>query len=348
MYGQFEQVVDRFKVRAPATFESAAPRQSRDPYARRSLDAMTLRVNESVKRTQPPPATVPDEDEDCESLLDPEPEPRVAAYGHQRAPRTGPGVNALLETISVIEDLCDDSDESCSSPEKDSIGYAGSNSVDSGYKSSACPTPDLVDGYYTHHGRLAGRRSHPPIPTKNPLPVTPVASVPPHTGTDSAQPVDLEHLTSLRQTLLKVIRRYDADELPRRNKSPSPSPVRPRSSSASSGRQAAPVSRPRSPMPLPACAGSPDKSTRRSLSPPCETRSCRVSSVLNAAAQRLDADSGHQAAHQRSDVALMERHIDTLLHGTTQHTNQGKRSSPPGGTRTLKDNRINFIKLIFQ
>ena len=68
--------------------------------------------------------------------------------------------NPLLETISAIENI--DSDEYCEgisprpSPQhggkrqgedRDSIGYAGSNSIDSGYKSS-CPTPDLLDGFY--------------------------------------------------------------------------------------------------------------------------------------------------------------------------------------------------------
>ena len=43
-------------------------------------------------------------------------------------------------------------------PETDSIGYAGSNSVDSGYK-SACPTPELPDAFYHDAGRLEKRGS---------------------------------------------------------------------------------------------------------------------------------------------------------------------------------------------
>ncbi|CAG0882439.1 unnamed protein product [Darwinula stevensoni] len=66
--------------------------------------------------------------------------------------------NPLLETISVIEDF--DSDDFYA--EKDSSGYAGSCSIDSGYK-SACPTPDLVS--YAEQGPQGqGHGPRPRIP----------------------------------------------------------------------------------------------------------------------------------------------------------------------------------------
>lgn len=74
--------------------------------------------------------------------------------------------NPLLETISVIEfDSGDDGN-----------GMLYTGSVDSGYKSSCCPTPD-------HY---------------------PVAQIP------QSSELDLDHLSSLRKTLLTAIERYDS------------------------------------------------------------------------------------------------------------------------------------------
>lgn len=126
--------------------------------------------------------------------------------GSQRA--VASGMNPLLETISVIGDLCD-SDDAVDGP---SAGlYAGSNSVDSGYKSS-CPTPDLAQDASNYiSGRppvLKSRRTLPAIPVSHPAAVAVAAGQPEAIGSDQT-PLDLDHLTSLRRTLLTAIERYD-------------------------------------------------------------------------------------------------------------------------------------------
>jgi len=306
MYGQFEQVVDRFgdaeyrpDYQPPAAVVPVVPVEVQcakmAPMHRSYGHQPTVTVD---------PFTSDDECDDSDG-------PMTDAVRY----RSGPRMNPLLETISTIED--DSGDESGpphrldATPvdlDKDSIGYAGSNSIDSGYKSS-CPTPDYSsDGYYHHAGVKSAHQSQqqhqlqqqqqqqqhqqkqPPllkprrlVPTSpvNHVATTPDASSGPLAGSEpiSAPGLDLAHLTSLRQTLLKAIERYESriqtptglprDRLvqpePRRARSRSPGvstwsagpPLgpRPRSSSVSSRYQhqegtgvSEPVVRPGSPI----------------------------------------------------------------------------------------------------
>ena len=159
MYGQFEQVVDRFNSHPQTdTKEMMMERfEMSDHYSSDSESSSELSSD------HPPVLT------------------------HRK--KTAGRMNPLLETISVIEFDSDDG----------GIGgtralYTGS--VDSGYKSSAascCPTPD--------------------------------------TTPSTAVELDLDHLTSLRQTLLTAIERYDSrtKELlrPRSSTPPPPPPPLP-------------------------------------------------------------------------------------------------------------------------
>lgn len=150
MYGEFEQVVHQF----------------------RPLHAGKLTMSREEQ------FDVSDYESDAEV-----PSMMNRVYG--TAPKTQrPSLNPLLDTISVIGDLCD-SDDAIDGPVTGCL-YAGSNSVDSGYK-SACPTPDL-DNYI----------QRPPTKPRPPLPAD-----------EQAAPLDLDHLSSLRQTLLSAIERYD-------------------------------------------------------------------------------------------------------------------------------------------
>lgn len=163
--------------------------------------------------------------------------------------------NPLLDTISVLTyDPPDDSDDyydlngseydQCKSVEKggkaasgtpevdrDSIGYAGSSSIDSGYK-SFCPTPEIPDPsvygteickqtnpYYgdasnatSHQGRNAkprimmgtkviSRQGH----------VSPLRESPGSRRSDSSlYDVNLDHLMYLRQSLLSAIQKCES------------------------------------------------------------------------------------------------------------------------------------------
>ena len=140
----------------------------------------------------------------------------------------GQRANALLDTISTIEDLCDSGDEllpsltstggNCTA---DSIGYVGSNSVDSGYK-SACPTPDPA----THADAV-----YAPSPSSSQSKKYPTATDESNGDVSSASSAgDIDHLASLRQSLLNVISRYDAAFV----SADCERAVRPRSSSAHS------------------------------------------------------------------------------------------------------------------
>lgn len=165
MYGEFEQVVD--------TFETDT--QRREATELPTASAMNERFDVS----------------DYESDNEPEvPSLMGRVYGKTQRP----GLNPLLDTISVIGDLCD-SDDAIDGPVTGCL-YAGSNSVDSGYK-SACPTPDL-DNYVQRPLTAPTKPRRPP-----PLPDSRSRSA----GHD--EPLDLDHLASLRQTLLSAIERYD-------------------------------------------------------------------------------------------------------------------------------------------
>lgn len=131
---------------------------------------------------------------DYESDNEPEvPSLMSRVYGTAKVHRAG--LNPLLDTISVIGDLCD-SDDAIDGPVTGCL-YAGSNSVDSGYK-SACPTPDL-DNY------VVQQRTPPAIKPRRFVPAPPL----PADDAAAAAPLDLDHLASLRQTLVSAIERYD-------------------------------------------------------------------------------------------------------------------------------------------
>lgn len=167
--------------------------------------------------------------------------------------------NPLLDTISVLTyDPPDDSDEyydltyeSCGKKEetnkqtktahrtegdRDSIGYAGSSSIDSGYK-SFCPTPELTDssfygtdrtqqysGYYPDSSVSQGRGGKPRIMmgtrvisrqvSPSPLRESPVS----RRSDASLYDVNLDHLMYLRQSLLSAIQKCESsksDTLPK-------------------------------------------------------------------------------------------------------------------------------------
>uniref|UniRef100_T1IIB0 Uncharacterized protein n=1 Tax=Strigamia maritima TaxID=126957 RepID=T1IIB0_STRMM len=140
--------------------------------------------------------------------------------------------NPLLETIRIIQSLdamddCANSSEYCQQKskiqdkgavgdgDKDSIGYAGSNSVDSGYKSS-CPTPDLSDGScYGGEGKTASSSSLNRVPECKPRIAMGTRVMHrqhqyPYSSNRSANSscqydVSLDHLMNLRQTLVTAM-----------------------------------------------------------------------------------------------------------------------------------------------
>lgn len=243
MYGQFEQVVDRFNPPIPSPLLTAAgavrpedrhwpPRPDRRSVRHRhrhrhdktvDQSKMSHQINQISRVVQPTKpfihsssssttttTTVTTVERFDLSDSDSESEPEVPSRmtrGLYASRATGqrPGLNPLLETISVIGDLCDSDDAVDGSP---ATGlYAGSNSVDSGYKSS-CPTPDLAQDASNYiSGRppvLKSRRTLPAIPA---IPVATTAPTAAAGHNDTR--LDLDHLTSLRRTLLTAIERYD-------------------------------------------------------------------------------------------------------------------------------------------
>ncbi len=132
---------------------------------------------------------------------------RQGVYGSRSGSK---GLNPLLDTISVIGDLCD-SDDAVDGPASGAL-YAGSNSVDSGYKSS-CPTPDCLILAQDASNYISARP--PPVLPKSrrTLPAVPLVGSTsgshPEGSNHCTAPLDLDHLTSLRQTLLTAIERYD-------------------------------------------------------------------------------------------------------------------------------------------
>lgn len=169
MYGQFEQVVDRFSEDEDSPAE---------PIQTSVLDDMN---STKMDRFEMSDHYSSDSESSCEGDAH-------LPVPHQRC-RTAGRMNPLLETISVIEFDSDDA--------VDGVGTRGlyTGSVDSGYKSpsSCCPTPDQP----AQHGQ--------------------------------GGELDLDHLTSLRQTLLTAIERYDSrtKELLRPRSSTPPPPLPP-------------------------------------------------------------------------------------------------------------------------
>lgn len=213
MYGQFEQVVDRFNpVEAHRVQERHSPGLGRCRRHHNNNNRNSSRRRQETKKMSHRSAMEKHpvmerfiDSSDSESESEPE-VPRMMTrglYGSRAGQR--PGLNPLLETISVIGDLCD-SDDAVDGPMAAGL-YAGSNSVDSGYKSS-CPTPDLMAQDASNY--ISGRP--PVLKSRRTLPAIPVAVTGNHqpatNGIDSP-PLDLDHLTSLRRTLLTAIERYD-------------------------------------------------------------------------------------------------------------------------------------------
>ncbi|GFQ68042.1 uncharacterized protein TNCT_292411 [Trichonephila clavata] len=162
--------------------------------------------------------------------------------------------NPLLDTISVLAydppddsddyyDLHDDEFDQCKrdknskstsgAPEgdRDSIGYAGSSSIDSGYK-SFCPTPEIPDssiygpdasrqansytGYYAEGSSASqGRNGKPRIMMGTKVisrqgHVSPLRESPGSRRSDSSlYDVNLDHLMYLRQSLLSAIQKCE-------------------------------------------------------------------------------------------------------------------------------------------
>ncbi|GIY99372.1 uncharacterized protein CEXT_477021 [Caerostris extrusa] len=161
--------------------------------------------------------------------------------------------NPLLDTISVLTyDPPDDSDDyydlnedefdqckreknikSSGGPEgdRDSIGYAGSSSIDSGYK-SFCPTPEIPDssiygpetsrqtnsytGFYAEGSSASqGRNNKPRIMMGTKVisrqgQVSPLRESPGSRRSDSSlYDVNLDHLMYLRQSLLSAIQKCE-------------------------------------------------------------------------------------------------------------------------------------------
>lgn len=195
---------------------------------------------------QPPPAAMhdsfPPEDhlqssdlENRHHLYNPPPVRERSANKHHHS---NPEVcnNPLLETISTIENTCCDSDDyssvlpGCYSSktrsqetlpqvndgDKDTIGYAGSNSIDSGYKSS-CPTPELSDGsFYGSDGTKGSgsclyNRVHDSKPRiamgTRVMHRQPQQPHQPHSLSQHTSPTDvnLDHFMYLRQTLRQTL-----------------------------------------------------------------------------------------------------------------------------------------------
>ncbi|XP_032788020.2 uncharacterized protein LOC116925426 isoform X1 [Daphnia magna] len=205
MYGQFEQVVDRFNSPAESvrTERHWARRRVRTGYPT-AMNKTGERHRVVARRSS---SFVSDSESDSELEV-----PKMSGLARQgvygsRSASSRLGLNPLLDTISVIGDLCD-SDDAVDGPTSSATLYAGSNSVDSGYK-SACPTPDCLMPAHDANNYISGRSALPPpvLPRSRPT-LAAVADVRLGSSAPDA-PLDLDHLTSLRRTLLTAIERYD-------------------------------------------------------------------------------------------------------------------------------------------
>ncbi|XP_068082110.1 uncharacterized protein [Anabrus simplex] len=238
--------------------------------------------------------------------------------------------NPLLETISAIQDACESDDHDygdagsqyygvrehrlpgsrfCSDADKDSIGYAGSNSIDSGYKSS-CPTPEPSDGMLygneasSKRGSIASQGSQQSQKPRIPMgtKVMNRHSHPQYAGRD------LDHLMYLRQSILSAMQRYEQQAA-----ASSPSPVfRPRSSSASS-----PGYRSASPGSGPGSGSSPLPQRRPHMAscPSSRTHSPCYSSASNGSGKSSPGHNRSGSCTSRMGLATAEEDIDSLLYG---------------------------------
>ena len=217
MYGQFEQVVDRFnwpvETEKRAAFSIHRSQQLRhSPVGRRRRHRRYSSPNCGRRKMNNIGSSTTSFASDSESDSEME-VPKMMGLARQGVygSRSGSkGLNPLLDTISVIGDLCD-SDDAIDGPASGAL-YAGSNSVDSGYKSS-CPTPDCLILAQDASNYISARP--PPVLPKprRTLPAVPLVdstSVSHPEGSNHCNaPLDLDHLTSLRRTLLTAIERYD-------------------------------------------------------------------------------------------------------------------------------------------
>ena len=218
MYGQFEQVVDRFHwpvvTGKTGSIRHRSLRHSPIRHRRRHRRPRNNNRTKMMNVVGSSTSFASDSESDSEMMEMPK---MMGAGGSRqgvyssRSSSSSKGLNPLLDTISVIGDLCD-SDDAIDGPSSATF-YAGSNSVDSGYKSS-CPTPDCLIPAQDANNYISARTAAPP-------PVLPksrrtLPAVPPSADDGSNRcptvggaPLDLDHLTSLRRTLLTAIERYD-------------------------------------------------------------------------------------------------------------------------------------------
>ena len=133
------------------------------------------------------------------------------AAGRASSRSISSGQNPLLETISVIGDLCNDDDSSDDCVDAGGPSYAGSNSVDSGYKSSCCPTPVPPKHPQSQQQHNSSSSSSSAAAAAAAAAAKTLLSAAVSSSTSSTQLLDLDHLTSLRRTLLTAIERCDAD-----------------------------------------------------------------------------------------------------------------------------------------
>ncbi|XP_046644961.1 uncharacterized protein LOC124333877 isoform X2 [Daphnia pulicaria] len=221
MYGQFEQVVDRFNWPVATAERRAAFSIHRSQQLRHSPIHRRRRRH---RRYSPSPncgrskmntigssTTSFASDSESDSEMEVPKMMGLARQGVYGSRSGSKGLNPLLDTISVIGDLCD-SDDAVDGPASGAL-YAGSNSVDSGYKSS-CPTPDCLILAQDASNYISARP--PPVLPKprRTLPAAPAlvgstSGSHPEGSNHCTAPLDLDHLTSLRQTLLTAIERYD-------------------------------------------------------------------------------------------------------------------------------------------
>ena len=188
-------------------------------------------------------------------------------------------------------------------------GYAGTNSIDSGYK-SACPTPDLSDSLYPDTFFLRGSTGGLTSPRPRITMGTRVMSRSMRGGSDPAYYEDFEPSSSPRH----FHRRPSTSPGPRSGGSTSGS-CRPRS--ASTGSRSSP-----------ATLGSSSRRTLRN-SPHLSSTGSLTSSILPYSRHSSPGgaiSSGHhespqtvaqEEASSASQLALLEREIDALLTGTS-------------------------------
>ncbi|XP_069693297.1 uncharacterized protein [Periplaneta americana] len=233
---------------------------------------------------------------------------------YRRSRRRADVANPLLETISAIQDPCESDDHDFGDPgphyhrlagarysvdaDKDSVGYAGSNSIDSGYKSS-CPTPEPSPGdalLYDAGGKRGTQKPRIAMGTK----------------VMARHARDLDHLMYLRQSILSAMQRYEQAA----GGAGGPGPgFRPRSSSASS-----PGYRSASPSPGPGPGpggGGPSSSPLPQRRPPMA--SCPSSRTHSPCYSSASNGSGKSSpGYHRSRLATAEEDIDSLLYGRAE------------------------------